>query len=48
LPEEKEDPERARKLLDGLEEVHSLERVGMGGGGMNEDESNTRDVGCAI
>jgi hypothetical protein len=53
LPEEKEDPERARKLVDGLEEVpiglvRRLERVGTGGGGMGEDETKGGDVGCAI
>lgn len=53
LTEEKEDPERARKLVDGLEEVslglvRRLERVGTGGGGMGEDETKGGDVGCAI
>jgi hypothetical protein len=51
--EEKEDPERARKLVDGLEEVpvglvRRLERVGTGGGGMGEDETKGGDVGCAV
>lgn len=53
MPEEKEDPERARKLVDGLEEVpvglvRRLERVGTGGGGMGEDETKGGDVGCAV
>jgi Ring finger domain len=50
---EKEDPERARKLVDGLEEVpvglvRRLERVGGTGGGMGEDETKGGDGGCAI
>ena len=50
---EKEDPERARKLVDGLEEVpvglvKRLERVGGTGGGMGEDETKGGDGGCAI
>lgn len=53
LPEEKEDPERARRLVDGLEEVpfglvRRLERVGTGVGGMGEEGSSSGDVGCAI
>lgn len=51
--EEKEDPERARKLVDGLEEVSDglvrrLVRVGAGGGGMGEEESKGGDGGCAV
>ena len=50
---EKEDPERARKLVDGLEEVpvglvKRLERIGGTGGGMGEDETKGGDGGCAI
>ena len=50
---EKEDPDRARKLVDGLEEVpvglvRRLERVGGTGGGMGEDETKGGDGGCAI
>ena len=50
---EKEDPERARKLVDGLEEVpmglvRRLERIGGTGGGMGEDETKGGDGGCAI
>lgn len=50
---EKEDPERARKLVDGIEEVpvglvRRLERVGGTGGGMGEDETKGGDGGCAI
>ena len=53
FPEEKEDPERAKKLVDGLEEVpvglvRRLERVGSGGGGIGEDESKGGDAGCAV
>lgn len=51
--EEKEDPERAKKLVAGLEEVplglvKRLVRVGGSGGGMGEDESKGGDAGCAI
>ena len=51
--EEKDDPERARKLVDGLEEVpvglvRRLERVGTGGGGMGHDDTKGGDVGCAV
>ena len=50
---EKEDPERARKLVNGLEEVpvglvRRLERIGGTGGGMGEDETKGGDGGCAI
>ena len=50
---EKEDPQRARLLVDGLEEVpvglvKRLERVGGTGGGMGEDETKGGDGGCAI
>lgn len=50
---EPEDPERARKLIAGLEEVplglvRRLERVGGSGGGMGEDETRGGDSGCAI
>ncbi|KAF8963035.1 hypothetical protein BDZ97DRAFT_1920155 [Flammula alnicola] len=53
MDSEKEDPERARKLVDGLEEVpvglvRRLERVGGTGGGMGEDETKGGDGGCAI
>ena len=49
---EEEDPKRARKLVDGLEEVpvglvRRLERVATGGG-MGEDETKGGDGGCAI
>ncbi len=51
--EEKEDPERARKLVDGLEEVPAglvrrLVRVGAGRGGMGEEEGKGGDGGCAV
>ncbi|KAF9046293.1 hypothetical protein BJ165DRAFT_1527405 [Panaeolus papilionaceus] len=53
LMEEKEDPERAKKLVQGLEEVpvglvRRLERVGGMGGGMGESEDKGGDGGCAI
>ncbi|PPR07769.1 hypothetical protein CVT24_003720 [Panaeolus cyanescens] len=53
LMEEKEDPERAKKLVEGLEEVpvglvRRLERVGGMGGGMGESEDKGGDGGCAI
>ena len=51
--QEKEDPERAKKLVAGLEIVpvglvRRLERVGGTGGGMGEDMTNGGDAGCAI
>lgn len=51
--ENQEDPDRARKLVDGLEVVpeglvRRLERVGGTGGGMGEDDNKGGDSGCAI
>ena len=51
--EEKEDPERARKLIEGLEKVpvglvRRLERVGKGTGGMGEEQGKGGDAGCAV
>ncbi|KAJ3494812.1 hypothetical protein NLJ89_g10733 [Agrocybe chaxingu] len=51
--QEKDDPERARKLVDGLEEVpvglvRRLERVGGSGGGAGEDDGRGGDGMCAI
>lgn len=51
--EEKDDPERAKKLVEGLEDVpvglvKRLVRVGGTGGGMGEDDSKGGDAGCAI
>lgn len=53
LDAEREDPERARKLVDGLDEVpiglvRRLVRVGGTGGGMGHDETQGGDAGCAI
>jgi hypothetical protein len=50
---EVDDPELARKLVDGLEEVpvglvRRLVRVGGTGGGMGHDENRGGDAGCAI
>lgn len=50
---EQDDPGRAKKLVEGLEEVpvglvRRLERVGGTGGGMGHDESSGGDSGCAI
>ncbi|KIM40934.1 hypothetical protein M413DRAFT_28046 [Hebeloma cylindrosporum] len=50
---EPEDPERAKKLVDGLEEVpiglvKRLVRVGGTGGGMGYDDNKGGDSGCAI
>lgn len=51
--EEKEDPERARNLIEGLEKVplglvRRLERVGKGAGGMGEEQGKAGDAGCAV
>ncbi|CAA7262851.1 unnamed protein product [Cyclocybe aegerita] len=51
--QEKDDPERARKLVDGLEEVpvglvRRLERVGGSSGGAGEDDGRGGDGMCAI
>ena len=53
LDAEREDPDRARKLVDGLDEVpiglvRRLVRVGGTGGGMGQDETRGGDAGCAI
>lgn len=53
LDAEREDPDRARKLVDGLDEVpiglvRRLVRVGGTGGGMGHDETRGGDAGCAI
>lgn len=53
LDTEREDPDRARKLVDGLDEVpiglvRRLVRVGGTGGGMGHDETQGGDAGCAI
>lgn len=50
---EQDDPGRAKKLIEGLEEVplglvRRLERVGGTGGGMGHDETSGGDSGCAI
>ncbi len=51
--ESQEDPERAQKLVNGLEVVpeglvRRLERVGGTGGGMGEEQHKGGDSGCAI
>ncbi|PPQ78753.1 hypothetical protein CVT25_010756 [Psilocybe cyanescens] len=53
MHQEKDDPERAKKLVAGLEVVpvglvRRLERVGGAGGGMGEEPTNGGDAGCAI
>lgn len=50
---EPEDPERAKRLVDGLEEVpvglvRRLVRIGGTGGGMGYDDNKGGDSGCAI
>ncbi|KAH9480695.1 hypothetical protein JR316_0007295 [Psilocybe cubensis] len=53
MHQEKDDPERAKRLVDGLEVVpvglvRRLERVGGAGSASGEEPANGGDAGCAI